>query len=204
MVELEVVKLGIDLRSLVVHIYWNMKISNLDLYWLAGYLEGEGSFIKGPPSSPGSPGITASTTDEDIAKRAADLLGVSYCACKKKKAHWKQPFRFSKKGHEAVEIMKLLHPLMGVRRKKQIDLACASLNLSYRKLSKSDISEICIRCKDGRFTQRQIAKDFSVSREAVNKIYSKYKKLMVGKGEVDSQMIVNHQVADASSVSHPI
>jgi hypothetical protein len=39
------------------------------LIWLAGILEGEGSFMKGPPSSPNRPVISMVTTDIDVALR---------------------------------------------------------------------------------------------------------------------------------------
>ena len=34
-----------------------------ELHWLAGLLEGEGTFMTGPPSSPGLPVIAVNMTD---------------------------------------------------------------------------------------------------------------------------------------------
>lgn len=50
-------------------------ISERSLYWLAGLLEGEGSFMKGPPSSPGLPVIRMVMIDRDVVERAASMLG---------------------------------------------------------------------------------------------------------------------------------
>ena len=40
-----------------------------ELHWLAGLLEGEGSFMTGPPSSPGLPVIAVNMTDQDVMAR---------------------------------------------------------------------------------------------------------------------------------------
>src|SRR4051812_29292397 len=50
-------------------------VSAQDLHWLAGLLEGEGSFIAGPPSAPRSPIVQATMVDRDIIDRAGALLG---------------------------------------------------------------------------------------------------------------------------------
>ena len=52
-------------------------ISERDLCWLAGLLEGEGSFIAGPPSAPRTPAVVLSMVDRDVVARAADLLDAS-------------------------------------------------------------------------------------------------------------------------------
>lgn len=48
-----------------------------DLLWLAGYLEGEGSFTSPTPSAPNRPRIQVAATDEDVVQRTAVLWGVS-------------------------------------------------------------------------------------------------------------------------------
>jgi len=49
-----------------------------DLYWLAGLLEGEGSFLKPAPCEPKHPRVALCMTDFDIVMRAANLFGVNY------------------------------------------------------------------------------------------------------------------------------
>jgi hypothetical protein len=44
-----------------------------DLHWLAGLLEGEGSFLKGPPSAPRHPILALQMTDEDVVARVAAM-----------------------------------------------------------------------------------------------------------------------------------
>src|SRR5262245_30966164 len=99
-----------------------------DFHWLCGLLEGEGSFLKGPPSSKNRPRISVQTTDEDVAERIADLLGVRAITYRldKRNANWKRAFCVVMRGNRAVVLMRRLRPLMGSRRCSQIDAALAS------------------------------------------------------------------------------
>ena len=56
-----------------------------ELYWLAGLLEGEGSFMRGAPSRPNTPMVSLSMTDEDVVARVGRMLGVSYYPDKTKR-----------------------------------------------------------------------------------------------------------------------
>lgn len=101
-------------------------VADADLLWLAGWLEGEGSFCAGPPAQPHVPSILATSTDKDVIDRAAAILGCRAYAYRRQREHHKQPYRLAKRGAGAVEWMMLLRPLMGERRRVQIDVAVAS------------------------------------------------------------------------------
>jgi hypothetical protein len=93
-----------------------------DLVWLAGYLEGEGCFRTGLDSH-GSRRITISvnSTDEDVLSRAAALLGNrNVYKHQPKKANWSLLYETAVSGKAAAELMIILFPLMGKRRKLQI------------------------------------------------------------------------------------
>ncbi len=105
-----------------------MCISEKDLYWLAGLLEGEGSFLESPPSKPNRISIQLEMTDEDIVKKAADLLMVPVYKPKKRNDKHKQTFRLKVNCAKAAEWMILLKPLMGIRRQSQIDCALNDYN----------------------------------------------------------------------------
>jgi len=91
----------------------NIKLKNL--YWLSGILEGEGCFCYYL-----SPGIRVGSTDEDIVHRIAKYF--------QKKVHGPYKYKTNKKsfyyvdiwGIEAINWMKRLYPLMGIRRKEKI------------------------------------------------------------------------------------
>lgn len=95
-----------------------------DMYWLAGLLEGEGSFLKGPPSSPGQPIVQLPMTDQDVVERAARLFDRAVTPWDRSSERpRKRVFITAIKGAAAVRVMRALYPVMGVRRRTQIDLA---------------------------------------------------------------------------------
>ncbi len=160
--------------------------------WLAGLLEGEGSFMKGNPVSPGLPIISIQMTDEDVIKKVSDIFEVSYHqVCEKRRIehpHWKTCFGARVRGSKAVAIMKEIRYLMGTRRQGQIDKALASYEIKQERFADGDIEAIIELCRKGEMTQGEIAKKFGTQRETVNKIWrGKYKPLLklerVPKGE---------------------
>ena len=61
-----------------------------DLYWLAGLLEGEGSFQKPAPCEPKYPRITIKMTNRDIIERVAALFERNYIHTRKhSRLDWK-------------------------------------------------------------------------------------------------------------------
>lgn len=106
---------------------WRCLLDNeLDLYWLAGLLEGEGSFVAGPPSSPNCPRIQLPMTDRDVVEHAARLLDRPvWRSDRGQEFGYKPVFLTALKGAAAVQLMKALRPAMGQRRQAQIDHALA-------------------------------------------------------------------------------
>ncbi len=101
-------------------------ISNEDLYWLAGLLEGEGSFLKGPPSAPRHPVVALQMTDKDVVSRVAAMFGRKTGCWQSPQARWRPTYMTRITGAKAVAWMTALRPLMGTRRRAQIDRALAS------------------------------------------------------------------------------
>ena len=152
------------------------KMFNIDIkekYWLAGLLEGEGSFIKGLPSSPSQSSITLHMTDEDIIARVAEIFDVSYFFVPRQKPHHKDSYRLHKRGTGAIEIMKELLPLMGKRRQKQINEAIEffNKNITLPKLNEDDVRDIKKRLKN-KETHTSIAKIYNVNRSTISYIKS--------------------------------
>lgn len=72
-------------------------MSPWEIHWLAGWLEGEGSFLAPPPSDPGRPRISGVTKDRDVAIEVARLLRVKPCHdnSERIRSHgWSQPGGF--------------------------------------------------------------------------------------------------------------
>lgn len=144
-----------------------------DLAWLAGLLEGEGSFLKAPPSSPNCPRISLEMTDKDVVERAASLMdGKVVKRTNLKSALWKPTYRVIIKGSRAVALMRVLYPEMGVRRRSQIDLALEMYTErkkgdNTRRLSEDQVRQI--RKQTGS-TISALARMFGVSRFTIRSI----------------------------------
>jgi hypothetical protein len=92
-----------------------------DEAWLAGLLEGEGSF--GILRSDGNayPAIKLEMSDADVVRRAADLLGAPSLQTRApRKAHWRTTYVAAITGERAAVWMRSLAPLMGDRRSRSI------------------------------------------------------------------------------------
>jgi hypothetical protein len=109
-------------------------ITGPDLCWLAGLIEGEGTFLAGPPSAPRSPAVQLSMVDRDIVERASALLGVAVTVVPSRHEGWKTAYCVRVRGARAVLWMQRLRPLMGTRRQAQIDRAIASYGPDPRRL----------------------------------------------------------------------
>lgn len=140
------------------------------LHWLAGLLEGEGSFVPPPPSAPNQPAIQIAMTDEDVVARAADLFGVKYHSWQRKNSGHKVSYQAALRGGRAVEYMQKLYPLMGKRRQEQIHRALSEYTIHDKrgdrnprsKLSTEQVVEIKKRLLDGEHP-KSIAPDFNVN-----------------------------------------
>ena len=144
-----------------------------DLLWLAGLLEGEGSFMKGVPSKPNSPIISCQMTDEDIIERVANLFSVSYCKRKvsEKNPKWNDLYSVMLRGKRAVAIMQKLKPLMVKRRRLQIEAAIDDFNPDGMpiKLTRNDVKNIK-KMLANKISHQKIADQFNISRVAITDI----------------------------------
>lgn len=92
-----------------------------DLIWLAGLLEGEGSFFMEPTRGKRYPVIQVEMTDEDVIQRVARLFGTKMYSAKKIRAGGSmRSYRARVRGQKALVLMHALCPLMGQRRAKKI------------------------------------------------------------------------------------
>jgi hypothetical protein len=67
--------------------------SAVELAWLAGLLEGEGSFMPGPPSDPRMPIICLAMNDEDVMARVGRMLGRKVLPVKRRSERWRQSYQ---------------------------------------------------------------------------------------------------------------
>jgi hypothetical protein len=147
-------------------------MSHDDLCWLAGLLEGEGSFFKGPPSEPNVPRIQLAMTDEDVVARVARLFGGNGHYSEKydsrrQRRGWRRVYQTRLKGSRAVDLMLELKPLMSTRRREQIDKAVKSYTrYRYGTLPPSIVQTVKQRVSEG-CNKSQLARELGISRSSV-------------------------------------
>ncbi len=114
-----------------------------DLAWLAGLLEGEGCFLRPSPSKPNQPAVVLQMVDEDVVARAARLMGVGYHHFDPANPRHKRTYVARLKAGPAVALMRSLRPLLGIRRRGQIDAAVSTYRGDLRRtLSAETVVEI--------------------------------------------------------------
>jgi hypothetical protein len=145
----------------------NIKISIEDLMWLAGILEGDGSF----GLYNGKPVISIQMTDEDIVKRAVRMWGVNYTLSPPSKARWKMCYRGSVSGQRALGWMRAMLPYMGNRRHTKIS---DILDIDdHRIMQEPPLAFLLDRKKlaieVGSSSYRKVAKKYGVSHETIRR-----------------------------------
>jgi len=101
-------------------------VEELEFHWLVGVLEGEGTFLRGAPSKPGTPILRVSMTDRDVVERVAKLFGRAVLRLRRRKPHHKLPYATTIKGAPAAQVMSAVRPHLSKTRQLQIDSAILS------------------------------------------------------------------------------
>lgn len=165
--------------------------TDAELAWLAGLLEGEGSFMTITSRWNGRSyryaRISIQMADLDVIEMARRISGVEnkIYPPKNRERNRKQLHRLWIDGSKAVDLMRALRPWMGARRKNQIDVAISNhqglsteqRSAIYRQTSRSnwdkktgltDAKREAIR-QDGRYPSA-IAKEYGVSEPTIRRI----------------------------------
>jgi hypothetical protein len=102
------------------------EVSELDLAWLAGLLEGEASFglyhvrAAGGKYHSLQPRIALAMTDEDVVRRVGKLTGYNVAEKKMSKSGRQNVWRCDISGVKAIRWMLKLFPHLGIRRKNKV------------------------------------------------------------------------------------
>ncbi len=92
-----------------------------DRAWIAGLLEGEGSFIATRGARSAYPVIKVEMCEQEVIERAARLLDTRVWAVPPGTEGWRPTYVAQIAGHRAAEWMRALRPYMGLRRAAAID-----------------------------------------------------------------------------------
>lgn len=114
-----------------------------DLAWLAGIVEGEGSF----GYHGGSPVVQLTMTDADIVHRAATLMHVKSQRMQGRKDGYKATTRCVVHGTRAIAVMMTLYAFMGQRRRARIREILSAWRASSRTpRAPKDLPRFMARC----------------------------------------------------------
>jgi hypothetical protein len=157
-------------------------MNELDLAWLAGFLEGEGCFHFSSRNLAkgyiGSPCVSVYSVDEDVIVRAARLIGSPVRRVIRRTVTGKKIFGTSCAGQRAIELMATLKPRMGARRAAKIDevLSCAAARPGQARgsrcgqtsLTEADVISIRREALTGkRGIQTRLARRYKISQAAI-------------------------------------
>jgi hypothetical protein len=95
----------------------------IDVAWLAGLLEGEGSFFvqKRPDRRRDQARVYLAMTDEDVVRRAASLMGAPSVQRRvRREDHWKDQYVAVVTGSKATAVMRSILPHLGERRAARV------------------------------------------------------------------------------------
>jgi hypothetical protein len=114
-------------------------VSPHDARWLAGLLEGEGSFDLHRGRYPR---IRLAMTDRDVVTQAAHLLGARRVRVTLRQAPFRAMWHAEVSGTGAAEVMAELLPFMGARRSAQIALVLGHYGWAAPTLPAHDTGEL--------------------------------------------------------------
>lgn len=97
-----------------------------DRAWIAGLLEGEGSFVANRATRRSYPVIKVEMCDQEVIERAARLLETRVWLVAPGTEGWRPTYVAKIAGHRATEWMRALRPSMGFRRTAAIDAALSA------------------------------------------------------------------------------
>jgi hypothetical protein len=118
-------------NSLAKPIDWGYVLNDLELGWVAGLIEGEGSFtVKKSKRKNGyscQPQLRVSMTDEDVVRKLASLIPVgNVCKAGRRTKGGKEVWIWSlSKSQALIDLMIVLRSLLGRRRRERIDFLLA-------------------------------------------------------------------------------
>lgn len=111
-----------------------------DIYWIAGILEGEGSFHNAISRGIPYPTVSVEMKDKDIIERLANVTGIGVVRESTRPSrpeHWSKMFTWRvSKGQDVARLLLAVYPEMGERRQAQI--AELVNNLTATKRTRSD------------------------------------------------------------------
>lgn len=163
-------------------------VEDFTMEWLAGVLEAEGSFTKGPPSKMNSSSISIQMSDKDTIEKISLLWGVAIAKYTPKGQNklggsFKEIYMCVLRGAKARGWMETLNPYMGIRRQEQIATALSSYNANAkeeyysktRKINDESLQDVFDKISSG-LSYQTVAKEYGVTRNVIRRCLQRYQK----------------------------
>ena len=145
-------------------------MSEQDVAWSAGILEGEGSFFL---KSDKTPVVQCEMTDLDVLEKLQSLYGGSIQTIKKRKEHWKQSWRWVTMGTNAVSVMEAIKPYLMSRRTEKVNsiLTAWSGRVDNRSIVNHNVLTAAQEyiANEGKVSYRALASKYGVSYESIRR-----------------------------------
>ncbi len=174
------------------------EVNEHTIQWLAGYLEGEGSFV----CKSSGVAIVAGSTDLDVLESIQKIFGGSIYKIKTRQSHWKQAWRWQITGLQACDLAVELKDFMHLRRKIAIEKLIGQYENSPKYIKKLEVerrTKSMLELRDNGLKHREIADKLHVERSIVSHTLRKYG---VG-GEKESRQPVTLELRYRNSSDTP-
>jgi len=141
-----------------------------EMWWLAGLLEAEGSFMRPSPCNPTMPKVRIEMTDPEPIRRCADWWAVKASTIRPRQEHHKTSFAAMKRGRDAISFMGALQPAMSRRRQEQIQRCLDDFQPRQYKLSMQQAREIRNTFQEQEITKYRLAEQYGVDEKLIREI----------------------------------
>jgi hypothetical protein len=136
---------------------------DIDIAWLAGLFEGEGTVsINGRSLT-----VRIGMTDNDVIGRAAELMRAKIYVRRRDRTHYKPVWTAQTKGAVAAGVIMTLYPWLGIRRREQARVALAAWRRQGHGIVAGPIADAIVEYRKAGYSQADIMGLFRVGKSTV-------------------------------------
>lgn len=144
-------------------------MNEVDAAWVAGLLEGEGTFLTQPNGH--SPRIACQMTDLDVLERLLYLCGGTLHEVTKRQKHWKDCWIWRISGDPAAEVMLSIRDFLGSRRRAKVEEVLSDWFTNGRPYKEDSVrrNQAAQDYLDGKGSLRKLSKQYGFSYESIRR-----------------------------------
>ena len=136
---------------------------DIDIAWLAGLFEGEGTVsINGRSLT-----VRIGMTDDDVIARAAEIMQAKIYVRRRDQTHYQPMWTAQAKGSVAAGVIMTLYPWLGIRRREQARTALAAWRRQGHGVVAGPIADAIVEYRKAGYSQADIMDLFKVGKSTV-------------------------------------